>query len=1101
MKGKTEMQTSTDYSATYSPEDNKLRLYSASKLPADVYEHAKAEGFRWAPKQELFVAPMWTPSREDFLTELCGEIGDEDTSLVERASERAERFADYSNSRKRDADRAHEAVAAIADHIPLGQPILIGHHSEKRARKDAERIETGMRRAVKMWEQSQYWQDRAKGAIRAAKYKERADVRARRIKTLEADKRKFERTRAHARACLELWHAPDKELTYERARAICNRYDHTSACFPVAQFPRLSPDASTYESFMSLWSALDGIITPEQARDIATRANERTTAHADRWIAHLENRIAYERAMLGEAGGTVADKTGPEKGGAVRCWASPGYGKGWSYIQKVNKVSASVLDNWGSGGGNFKRTIPFDKLNGVMTVTEVAEAREAGRLHETADGLGFYLDEPAETRDEAKDRVHCEAVERAETDREAEAAKFEALKGVKVETVAAPQLFPTPREIAERMADLAELEPGLCVLEPSAGTGNLVRAVLDRVDTEVLAYEINGALCNALTRNFPSYKLQARQADFLEVSDFQGCYPRVVMNPPFKNGEDIKHILHGFSMLAPGGRLVALCADGPRQREKLMPLADHWEELPAGTFAEQGTSVNVALLVMTKEAAPEVEATEQEPNTFDGEGFTLTHDRNWTWIKFTAKPSDTQIAAIKSRGARWSKRRNAWYVTKTLTAAELGLSSPLAGCDLAAEMAAIDEPEAFTVTCDICGREFEDESEEMARDMVEAHKMIAHYEPPTGTDAPNDDTRAEGAALAPALRVARETLQALKVIKDAENVRVKRDRCAFAVGDPHVVGLVVGESCVRLNADKIAKWCATFDAGAVFAVRLDAEGLTLTAGSSFVRFAAQTKQGLSFGFAAELVDAGGGLLQPVNLPETKGVQAARKSLADERKVERLRKEARKAHVEAARATRAAEVAKRGYAQAQEVLTTTNRAQVLADLLRRREAKRAVRALRLATEDPKTASLNSFHWLTAAQRETFAAYVAKCNEAMAHRTAYQPRKEGTHATYERRRRRERYEQALRNLQGAVEGFAMDAIAERLCSPAEREEWGSLAASRVLTLQSAASYRRARLTVRAYPKRRAELETASEEAQNAYLEAFDEYERAAQTRRAA
>lgn len=35
-----------------------------------------------------------------------------------------------------DAARAHKAVEAITEHIPLGQPILIGHHSERRAKKD-----------------------------------------------------------------------------------------------------------------------------------------------------------------------------------------------------------------------------------------------------------------------------------------------------------------------------------------------------------------------------------------------------------------------------------------------------------------------------------------------------------------------------------------------------------------------------------------------------------------------------------------------------------------------------------------------------------------------------------------------------------------------------------------------------------------------------------------------------------------------------------------------------------------------------------------------------------------------------------------------------
>ena len=50
--------------------------------------------------------------------------------------------------------------------------------------------------------------------------------------------------------------------------------------------------------------------------------------------------------------------------------------------------------------------------------------------------------------------------------------------------------------------------------------------------------------------------------------------------------------------LRPGGKLVALCADGPRQRAELQPMAIHWEKLPAGTFSDQGTAVNVALLVI-----------------------------------------------------------------------------------------------------------------------------------------------------------------------------------------------------------------------------------------------------------------------------------------------------------------------------------------------------------------------------------------------------------------------------------------------------------------------------------------------------------------------
>jgi hypothetical protein len=77
------------------------------------------------------------------------------------------------------------------------------------------------------------------------------------------------------------------------------------------------------------------------------------------------------------------------------------------------------------------------------------------------------------------------------------------------------------------------------------------------------------------------------------------------MNPPFVNGADIKHITHAIGFLKPGGRLVALCANGHRQRDQLKPLTDYWEDLPPGSFSEQGTNVNVALLVINAPPNPD----------------------------------------------------------------------------------------------------------------------------------------------------------------------------------------------------------------------------------------------------------------------------------------------------------------------------------------------------------------------------------------------------------------------------------------------------------------------------------------------------------------
>ena len=158
--------------ATYDPSDNRIRFRSTARLDKETYDRVKAAGFSWAPKQELFVAPMWTPEREDLACELAdsGELEDEDTSLVERAEERAERFEGYQDRRAADAERTHAATEALAKELPLGQPIARANwRAARRAEKDANRIKAGMAKAVQLWETSEYWERRVKGAIHHAK--------------------------------------------------------------------------------------------------------------------------------------------------------------------------------------------------------------------------------------------------------------------------------------------------------------------------------------------------------------------------------------------------------------------------------------------------------------------------------------------------------------------------------------------------------------------------------------------------------------------------------------------------------------------------------------------------------------------------------------------------------------------------------------------------------------------------------------------------------------------------------------------------------------------------------------------------------------------
>ena len=123
----------------------------------------------------------------------------------------------------------------------------------------------------------------------------------------------------------------------------------------------------------------------------------------------------------------------------------------------------------------------------------------------------------------------------------------------------------------------------------------------DAARTGAVAVEIDRGLAEQLQERFPRWIVD--NCDFLGCTrDTLGSFDRILMNPPFENGADITHIQHALGMLAPGGRLVAICANGPRQRARLLPLAEasggSWADLPAGSFKHAGTMVNTALLVI-----------------------------------------------------------------------------------------------------------------------------------------------------------------------------------------------------------------------------------------------------------------------------------------------------------------------------------------------------------------------------------------------------------------------------------------------------------------------------------------------------------------------
>jgi hypothetical protein len=168
-----------------------------------------------------------------------------------------------------------------------------------------------------------------------------------------------------------------------------------------------------------------------------------------------------------------------------------------------------------------------------------------------------------------------------------------------------PDFFPTPQHLLERMMQLAELEPGMRVLEPSAGSGSICLSVR-AAGIEPDCFEVSPTLREILTRQ--GFNLIG--VDFIEVTP-KPIYHRIIMNPPFSLGNDIYHIQQAFKWLVPSGRLVSIVSNsytfGSKQkyqhfRSWLRCLGAAEFDNPAGSFlqSDRRTNVNTRMLVINK---------------------------------------------------------------------------------------------------------------------------------------------------------------------------------------------------------------------------------------------------------------------------------------------------------------------------------------------------------------------------------------------------------------------------------------------------------------------------------------------------------------------
>lgn len=159
--------------------------------------------------------------------------------------------------------------------------------------------------------------------------------------------------------------------------------------------------------------------------------------------------------------------------------------------------------------------------------------------------------------------------------------------------------FDTPELLAEQAVDIADVQAGMSVLEPSAGIGRIADAAR-QAGAHVTCWEIDAKRAEKLA----GYALNV--GDFLSTSP-NAVFDRVVMNPPFAKQDDIRHVLHAFKFLKPGGRLVAIMSKSVMFRDNKLTTdfrdfvdahGGTMKALPEGAFKESGTGVNTCIVTI-----------------------------------------------------------------------------------------------------------------------------------------------------------------------------------------------------------------------------------------------------------------------------------------------------------------------------------------------------------------------------------------------------------------------------------------------------------------------------------------------------------------------
>ena len=80
------------------------------------------------------------------------------SNFEERRQNRKDRYEELADKNRQQSEERYDAARGIGSRIPMGQPVLVGHHSERGHRADLKRIDNNMRKSVEHNAKARYYE-------------------------------------------------------------------------------------------------------------------------------------------------------------------------------------------------------------------------------------------------------------------------------------------------------------------------------------------------------------------------------------------------------------------------------------------------------------------------------------------------------------------------------------------------------------------------------------------------------------------------------------------------------------------------------------------------------------------------------------------------------------------------------------------------------------------------------------------------------------------------------------------------------------------------------------------------------------------------------